>query len=324
MSEFDLIRRLQEFFKAAPGAGSPACVVGIGDDCAVLDIPVGKQLVVTSDTLVEVVHFLTGTDAANLGRKVLAVNLSDLASMGAEPAWFFLALTLPLPDQSWLDLFAQGMADQARSTGITLAGGDTTSGPLSITITAMGLVESGQALTRDGARDGDLIVVSGSLGDAAHALATLRSGEIPDPVSRAALECPEPRLQLGRRLRGLATSCIDISDGLIADVGHILEASTAGADIDIERLPCSDQLAGLPGKQKWELQTAGGDDYELCFTLPENRQGELDKIARESGSPLTIIGKINTSGALVCRMADGAEYTPRVHGYDHFPEKNAQ
>jgi thiamine-monophosphate kinase len=216
------------------------------------------------------------------------------------------------------------MADLARSTGITLAGGDTTSGPLSITITAMGLVESGQALTRDGARDGDLVAVSGYLGDAAHALATLRSGEIPDPVSRAALECPEPRLQLGRRLRGLATSCIDISDGLVADIGHILEASSAGAEIELERLPCSDQLAGLPGKQKWELQTAGGDDYELCFTLPENRQDELDTIARESDCQLTIIGKINSSGALVCRMADGTEYIPRAHGYDHFSGKTDQ
>lgn len=324
MSEFELIRRLQGFFKATPGAGSPACVVGIGDDGAVLDIPEGKQLVVTSDTLVEAVHFPTGTDAANLGRKALAVNLSDLASMGAEPAWFFLALTLPLPDQSWLDLFAQGMAELAQSTGITLAGGDTTSGPLSITITAMGLVESGQALKRNGARNGDLVVVSGCLGDAAHALAIMRSGETPDPASRAALECPEPRLQLGRLLRGLATSCIDISDGLIADIGHILEASAAGAEIDIERLPCSVQLAALPEAQKWELQTAGGDDYELCFTLPECRQDELDKIARESGSPLTIIGKINTSGTLVFRMADGTEYIPRTSGYNHFPEMTAR
>ncbi len=324
MSEFDLIRRLQDIFRVGPGDGSPACVIGIGDDGAVLDIPEGNQLVVTSDTLVEAVHFSTGTDAANLGHKALAVNLSDLASMGAEPAWFFLAITLPTPDLSWLNLFAQGMADLARSTGITLAGGDTTSGPLSITITAMGLVESGQALTRGGARNGDLIVVSGCLGDAAHALAMLQSGEPPDPASRAALECPEPRLQLGRRLRGLATSCIDISDGLIADVGHILEASAAGAEIDIERLPCSAQLAGLPGAQKWELQTAGGDDYELCFTLPECRQDELDEIARESGGQLTIIGKINTSGVLVCRMGDGTEYTPRARGYNHFPEKIAQ
>ncbi len=324
MSEFDLIRRLQENFRADPGDGSPACVVGIGDDGAVLDIPEGKQLVVTSDTLVDDVHFSTGTDAANLGRKALAVSLSDLASMGAEPAWFFLALTLPMHDQSWLDQFAQGMAELARSRAITLAGGDTTSGPLSITITAMGLVESGQALTRAGARNGDLVAVSGCLGDAAHALAMLQSGETPDPVSRAALECPEPRLQLGRLLRGLATSCIDISDGLIADVGHILEASAAGAEIDMERLPFSPQLAGLPGKQKWELQTGGGDDYELCFTLPEDRQEELDKIARESGSPLTIIGKINSSGVLVCRMADGTVYKPRASGYNHFPEKSAQ
>jgi len=324
MSEFDLIRRLQEFFRLSPGASSPACAVGIGDDGAVLDIPEGKQLVVTSDTLVETVHFSTGTDAASLGHKALAVNLSDLASMGAEPAWFFLALTLPLPDQRWLDLFAQGMADLARSTGITLAGGDTTSGPLSITITAMGLVESGQALTRAGARNGDLVVVSGCLGDAAHALAMLQSGKTPDPASLAALECPEPRLQLGLLLHGLATSCIDISDGLIADLGHILDASAAGAVIDMERIPCSARLAGVPGVQKWELQTTGGDDYELCFTLPESRQDELEEIARESSSQLTVIGKIDTSCALVFRMDDGAEYIPRAPGYNHFPEKTAQ
>jgi thiamine-monophosphate kinase len=321
MSEFDLIRQLHERINVVDGGGSSACAVGIGDDGAVLDIPRDRQVVVTTDTLVEGVHFLNTTDAQSLGHKALAVNLSDLASMGAQPAWFFLALTLPAPDLRWLESFAQGMGDLARSAGVVLAGGDTTSGPLSITITAMGLVESGMALTRDGARNGELVVVSGQLGEAAHALEVLQAGGMPGPASRAALECPEPRLQLGRQLRGLATSCIDISDGLIADLGHILEASAAGAEIDIDRLPGSASLAGLAEGQRRQLQTSGGDDYELCFTIPVSRQEELDRIARECACPLTVIGKINASGELVCTMADGHVFLPRGRGYDHFPEK---
>jgi thiamine-monophosphate kinase len=324
MSEFDLIRRLHEGVNAADGGGSSACVVGIGDDGAVLDIPLDRQVVVTSDTLVETVHFLHTTDARHLGYKALAVNLSDLAAMGAQPAWFFLALTLPAPDQAWLDSFAQGVGELARSSGIVLAGGDTTAGPLSITITALGLVETGMALTRDGAREGDLVVVSGQLGDAAHALEILRAGGKPDPASRIALECPEPRLRLGRRLRGLATSCIDISDGLVADLGHILEASAAGAVIDIDRLPASASLAGLAGAQRRQLQIGGGDDYELCFTLPANRREEMRRIARECACPLTVIGQINASRKLVCTMADGTVFVPREHGYDHFPDDSYQ
>ena len=321
MSEFDLIRHLHERINVADGGGPSACVVGIGDDGAVLDIPQDRQVVVTTDTLVEGVHFLNTTDAQSLGHKALAVNLSDLASMGAQPAWFFLALTLPAPDLSWLESFARGMGDLAQSAGVELAGGDTTSGPLSITITAIGLVEPGMALTRDGALNGDLVVVSGRLGDAAHALEILKAGGMPGPESRASLEYPEPRLQLGRKLRGLATSCIDISDGLVADLGHILEASAAGAEIDIDRLPGSASLAGLPGGRRRQLQICGGDDYELCFTIPVNRQGELDRIAKECVCPLTVIGKINASGELVCTMADGKVFVPQGRGYDHFPTR---
>ena len=280
MSEFDLIRQLHERINGVDGRGSSACVVGIGDDGAVLDIPQDRQLVVTTDTLVEGVHFLDTTDAQSLGHKALAVNLSDLASMGAQPAWFFLALTLPALDPSWLESFARGMGDLARSAGVVLAGGDTTSGPLSITITAMGLVEPGMALTRNGARNGDLVVVSGQLGDAAHALAIVKAGGVPGPASRAALECPEPRLRLGLLLRGLATSCIDISDGLAADLGHILEASAVGAEIDIDLLPGSASLVGLSEGQRRQMQICGGDDYELCFTISVNRLEELDRIAQ--------------------------------------------
>ena len=318
MSEFDLIRHLYEHINVVDGEGSSTCVIGIGDDGAVLDIPQGRQVVVTTDTLVEGVHFLKTTQAKSLGHKALAVNLSDLASMGAQPAWFFLALTLPAPDLPWLESFARGMGDLARSAGVMLAGGDTTRGPLSITITALGLVEHGMAMTRDGARNGDLVVVSGQLGDAAHALEILKTGGVPGPKSRAALESPEPRVQLGRQLRGLATSCIDISDGLVADLGHILEASVAGAEIHIDLLRCSSGMAGLPEGQRRQYQTSGGDDYELCFTIPVNRREELDRIAKECECPLTVIGKINTSLDLVCTMADGNVFVPTEGGYDHF------
>ncbi len=318
MSEFDLIRHLHERINVVDGDGPSACVVGIGDDGAVLDIPPDRQVVVTTDTLVEGVHFLNTTGAQSLGHKALAVNLSDLAAMGAQPAWFFLALTLPAPDLSWLESFARGMGELAQSVGVVLAGGDTTLGPLSITITAMGLVEPGMALTRGGARNGELVVVSGQLGDAAHALEILKAGGMPGPKSRAALESPEPRLQLGRQLRGLATSCIDISDGLVADLGHILKASVAGAKINIDLLRCSAGMAGLPGGQRRQLQTSGGDDYELCFTIPVNRREELDRIAKECACPLSVIGKINTSLELVCTLNDGNVFVPQGGGYDHF------
>ena len=218
MSEFDLISRLQEIISTGPGS----CVIGIGDDAAVLDVPPDRQLVVTTDTLVQGVHFRPQMPAGDLGHKALAVNLSDLAAMGAEPAWYFLALTLPAVDSAWLDSFAEGMAKLAEDAGIELAGGDTTAGPLSITITALGLVEGGQALTRNGAQEGDLVAVSGVLGEAAFACKSLDVGITPDANARRALDHPIPRLSLGRCLRELATSCIDLSDGLLADLGHIL------------------------------------------------------------------------------------------------------
>jgi len=318
MSEFDLIRHLHQRINAFDQGSSSGCVVGIGDDAAVLEIPRDRQLVVSSDTLVEGVHFLKNTNAQHLGHKSLAVNLSDLASMGARPAWFFLSLTLASPDPEWLDLFASGMGKLARSLDIVLAGGDTTSGPLSITITALGLVEPGMALTRDGAGNGDLVVVSGQLGHAAYALETIVAGGTPQPEIRAALERPEPRLNLGRKLRGLATSCIDVSDGLIADLGHILKASSLGAEIEIDLLPGADALAALSEGQRRRLQAAGGDDYELCFTIPMNRQSELDRISNQCACPLTVIGKINSSGELVCTTADGTVFVPRGGGYEHF------
>jgi thiamine-monophosphate kinase len=318
MSEFDLIRQLQKIISFEPRPGAHASVVGIGDDAAVLELPPGRQLIVTTDTLVQGVHFSPRTTPGDLGHKSLAVSLSDLASMGAEPAWFFLALTLPGIDSAWTDAFAKGMADLAENTGIELAGGDTTSGPLSITVTALGLVETGQALRRSGAREGDIIVVSGSLGGAAFALKMITAGEVPAAACAEKLHRPDPRLGLGCRLHGLATSCIDLSDGLLADLGHVLHASGKGAEIHLERLPSPECMANLNEKERLELQTGGGDDYELCFTIPRNREPELAVIQRETGIRLTAIGEITASRKLLCFARDGEVFHASRKGYEHF------
>ena len=318
MPEFDLISALQEIICIAPGSGVAECLVGIGDDAAVLDVPAQRDLVVCTDTLVEGVHFPVGTNPAAIGHKALAVNLSDLAAMGAEPAWFFMALTLPREDRGWLDSFAHGMAEQARQARIVLAGGDVSSGPLSITITAIGLIEKGRALVRSGAGDGDLVVVSGTPGAAAHALKNLQRGEVPAAPDLAALEFPVPRLKLGQALQGLATACIDISDGLMADLGHILEQSRAGAEVELDKLPCPESLQGLDDKERWALQLAGGDDYELCFTVPADSAAKLAEISRSCGVELTIIGAINRRLGLAFKTSGGELYDPDFTAYQHF------
>jgi len=321
MPEFELITRLQAEICAASAPYRASCVLGIGDDAALMEIPAGRQLVACTDSLVEGVHFPPGTPPAAVGHKALAVNLSDLAAMGAEPAWFLLALTLPAADAGWLDGFAQGMARLAAESGIFLAGGDVTSGPLNICVTAMGLVEPGQALTRCGARPGDLVVVSGRPGAAAHALHLVQAGEQPDAADLAALEYPVPRLALGRALRGLATSCIDLSDGLLADLGHLLEGAGVGAQLQLQSLPCPPSISDLPPRERWPLQLSGGDDYELCFTAPPAERARLDALAQSCGIELTVIGEITGESGLVARQPDGSEYRPRQSGYEHFREK---
>lgn len=318
MSEFDLIRRLQETICVPEATYRPQCALGIGDDAAVLDIPPGRQLVVCTDTLVEGVHFPAATGAAAVGHKALAVNLSDLAAMGAEPAWFLLALTLPEADPEWLEPFARGMAQLASEASIYLAGGDVASGPLNICITALGLVERGRALTRSGAAPGDLVVVSGHPGAAARALETLQAGGIPDDRDLAALEFPQPRLQLGRALTGLATACIDLSDGLLADLGHVLEASGRGAELELHRLPLCESMASVPDRQRWQWQLSGGDDYELCFTLPARLAGRLDALRSETGVELTVLGTVTGEPGLRIRAPDGSSYRPERSGYEHF------
>ena len=320
MREFDLIRRLQEIICIADAPHAKGCTLGIGDDAAVFDPPAGRQIVACTDSLVESVHFHADTSAASIGHKALAVNLSDLAAMGAEPAWFLLSLSIPHTKQDWLESFARGMADLARESGILLAGGDVTSGPLNVCVTALGLVEPGQAIRRSGARPGDSVVVSGRPGAAAHALQVLEAGGVPDARDRSALEFPQPRLRLGRSLQGMATACIDISDGLLADLGHILEASGAGAELDVQSLPCPESMASLPRRERWPLQLAGGDDYELCFTVPAAAKRRLEAVSASSGAELTVIGSITAEPGLVVRDPDGGRLEAPTTGWEHFRE----
>lgn len=318
MPEFDLIRRLQEIIDVPAGVGSMGCVLGIGDDAAVLDIPPKRQLVVCTDTLVEAVHFPKNTDPHAIGHKSLAVNLSDLAAMGAEPGWFFMALTLPTGDAAWVESFARGVAGLACEAGIVLAGGDTTSGGLSITITALGLVDKGRALTRGGAKPGDRVLVSGTPGRAALALQQIKAGTQPCEECRKALEYPIPRLALGAALPGTASACIDISDGLAADLGHILERSGTGARLDLGSLPYTDSLSGLGEEQRWALQLAGGDDYELCFTVPPEQMHRIPVLAAECGVALTEIGIISSQPGLALERPGGGIFEPGLAGFQHF------
>lgn len=310
MAEFELIER---FFKGlAPGG--PGVVLGIGDDAALLRPPPGRELAMTLDTLVAGRHFLPDTDPEGLGHKALAVNLSDLAAMGAEPAWALLSLTLPEADEAWLAAFGAGLGALARQHGVALVGGDTCRGPLSISLQLTGFVEPGRALRRDGARPGDHLFVTGTLGDAALALEGLLAGvPVPD-VLRRRLERPEPRLAEGRALAGVASACIDLSDGLVADLGHLCEASGCGARLEAARIPRSGEASKwLEARGDWRPLLAGGDDYELCFTVPPER---LDALAA-SGIFCTRIGEM-VQGSGVTVLDERGEPLPPMPGYDHF------
>lgn len=324
MSEFDLIGRLQQLICLPDGGAVPGCSVGIGDDAALLEIPPGHEIVVCTDTLVEGIHFPRDTIPEAIGHKALAVNLSDLAAMGAQPTFFFMALTLPREDTAWVDSFARGMARLAKRFRVQLAGGDTTRGPLSVTITALGTVEKGLALLRSGAQSGDRIVISGAPGAAAQALSAMREGCEPEPSERMALEFPEPRISLGRALTARATSCIDLSDGLAADLGHILDQSGVGADVELDRLPVPSGLEHLADEQRWRLQLAGGDDYELCFTIPAGSAVDLDQLSESCGVALTAIGTIVRRAGLELITGDGRRFELDSAGFRHFSggEKN--
>ena len=316
MSEFDLIRRY--FTRATPGA-----VLGVGDDAALLCIRNGMELAVSTDMLVSGTHFLPGADPFLLGHKTLAVNLSDMAAMGAQPRWATLALSLPQADEAWLQKFSGGFFALAEQYGVELIGGDTTRGPLNLCVTIMGEVPQGKALRRDGAQVGDDIWVSGTLGDAALALAQLQ-GKIQlsaddFSVCAAALHQPEPCVALGLALRGVAHSAIDISDGLLADLGHVLECSNVGAEIQFDALPVSPVLRShLAQPLGRHCALAGGDDYELCFTAPASRRTEVEKISVKLDLPLARIGIIVAGSGRTVRAADGSSIHIGESGYDHF------
>lgn len=318
MGEFDLISR----YFHRPAQRSP---LGVGDDCALLAPAAGMQLAVSSDMLVEGRHFLSTVAADRLGHKALAVNLSDLAACGARPLAFTLALALPSADEAWLAGFSRGMWALADAHGCELVGGDTTRGPLNICITVFGEVPAGQALLRSGARPGDELWVSGTLGDARLALENFRGTLALDPATftaaRARMESPSPRVALGLALRGIASSAVDLSDGLLGDLGHVLKASGVGATLETARiLPL---LAAGPRAcdADWALTCvlAGGDDYELAFTAPADRHEAVEAAGRASGTPVTRIGRIEATPGLRLLAADGQPLQRwSFAGFDHF------
>jgi thiamine-monophosphate kinase len=315
LSEFGLIR---DYF-AAIACTRDDVVLGIGDDCALLRVPVGNELAVSIDTLVSGVHFLPDCDPERLGHKSLAVGLSDLAAMGAEPAWATLAITMPHADESWLGAFSRGFARLAHAHRIALVGGDTTRGPLSISVQVQGLAPPGAAVRRDGARAGDLVFVSGTLGDAGLALSLLNEGEPVSEFLRERLERPSPRIDLGLALRGVATAMIDVSDGLAADLGHVLRASGAGAEVRLADLPLSAEVERHVAQVgDWDLPVAAGDDYELCFCVPMDQHERIATLARRHGVRIAAVGRILPARGLRWQLPDGGLWQPRFSGYDHF------
>ena len=319
LGEFDLIRKY--FTRPTQQA-----VLGIGDDCALLQPTPGMQWAISSDMLVEGRHFLPTVRPERLGHKALAVNLSDLAACGARPVAFMLALALPRVDEPFLAGLAQGLFDLADLHGIELVGGDTTAGPLNLCITVFGELPPGQALRRDGARAGDALWVShppdGGIGDARLALEVFRghlslTGEEFERV-RCVMEQPQPRVALGQALRGLATAAIDLSDGLVGDLGHVLRRSGVGARIEVDALPISPVLARQPRALQQQFALAGGDDYELLFTAPATARAQVQAAADAAGVAVRRIGQIEARPGLRLLDAQGIELTLALHGFDHF------
>ncbi|ALK98997.1 thiamine monophosphate kinase [Massilia sp. WF1] len=322
LSEFDLIK--QYFTRQGRRDASGRTVLGVGDDCALLAPTPGMQLAVSSDMLVEGRHFLAGADPFDLGHKSLAVNLSDLAAMGAAPLGFTLALALPGADQVWLDGFSRGLFALADAHGCELVGGDTTKGPLNICITIFGELAPGTALRRDAARAGDDIWISGTLGDARLALAGCL-GERPlhpaiEALAAPRLHAPTPRVALGRLLaeERLAHAALDISDGLVGDLGHILAASKVGAVLDVDALPAGPALARQERELRRRFTAAGGDDYELCFTAPAARREAILAAGARAGTAVTRVGRIEAGPGLRLVDGDGAALYLQLHGWDHF------
>lgn len=317
--EFSLIA---EYFSACGAAGADT-LLGVGDDCALLAPPPGEVLAVTTDTLLAAVHFPLDSPARLIAQRALAVNLSDMAAMGATPRWFQLALTMPNADQDWLAEFSAGLHAMACQFNCALVGGDTTRGPLTISITLMGTVPSGQALKRSGAKPGDTIYATGSLGDGAAALAMLE-GKLSTRAEDASylqerFWQPQARVDEGLAIRNFASAAIDISDGLLADLGHIAEASQVGAVLHVDKLPLSQALsraADTESRLNWAL--SGGDDYELCFTVPADKLAQCQRLIDAGGLTATPIGQIIDGQGVRCVDKQGVPFEITACGYQHF------
>ncbi|UCH46704.1 MAG: thiamine-phosphate kinase [Betaproteobacteria bacterium] len=315
-TEFELIDR----YFSRPTSDA---TLGVGDDAALVEPSPGHELVVTADTIVSGVHFLPDTEPRSLGNKALAVNLSDLAAMGARPRWALLAVTVPKADDAWLSAFAEGFYDLARRHNVALIGGDTTRGPLAITVTALGEVASGTALRRDGARVGDELWISGQVGSAALALRHIR-GEVRLKgkgleACMARLERPIPRVELGQALVDVASSAIDVSDGLVADAGHICTCSGVGIEISYADVPSISEVTHLKGDQVIrEALLAGGDDYELLFTVPAGESLQMDSISARLGLALTRVGRVVAGKEVHVLDESGEVIAVDIGGYEHF------
>lgn len=318
LTEFEIIER----FFAAPGPQRSDVCLGIGDDAAIMQVRAGHDLVSCVDMLVRGQHFPEDMAAEDVGYRAMAVNLSDMAAMGAEPAWATLALSLPEPDESWLGGFAEGLIGLAREHGVALVGGDTVKGPLAASVQIAGLVPSGTALRRDGAQPGDRLFVTGAPGEAAAGLALWQRGlRVPQgPAARLLrrFSRPQPRIAQGIDLRGIASACIDVSDGLAADLGHLVQASGIGAVIELESLPVSDELAEVADPmQARRYVLSGGDDYELCFAVPVRGLLDFERRARDWTCAVTEIGEICVSPGLFARVCGETEPLEEG-GFDHF------
>ncbi|MDP4157716.1 MAG: thiamine-phosphate kinase [Bacillota bacterium] len=316
LTEFDLIARI----RARAGTRDDV-LLGIGDDAAILRVPPGHDLVVSTDTLNVGVHFPPDTAPSDIGWKALAVNLSDLAAMAATPAWCTLNLTMPDADRVWLDAFLDGFLALAAQHDVALVGGDTTRGPLSITMTVHGFAPHDAALRRSGARVGDEVWISGTLGDASAGLRQWRASRPIDSGLRVRLDRPTPRIELGLALRGIASACIDVSDGLLADLGHVLVASGVGATIEVAMLPTSPALqSAFDETSRIAMQLGGGDDYELCFTALPERARDVIAAAAQADVAVTRIGRIEARQGLRMRGHDGVVGDAPATGYRHFDE----
>jgi len=324
MGEFQLINQ----YFASQTMQRKDVLLGIGDDCAIVQPTLGKQIAVTTDTLVAGVHFPLTTAPRAIGHKVLAVSLSDLAAVGAEPAWVSVALTMPEVDHHWLAEFSAGLCELCEFYNVQLIGGDTTKGPLSVTVTAQGLLPNDKYLTRSGAQKGDWIYVTGEIGDAALALQNLLGHiAVEDPFKhhiRNRLDFPKPRVLAGQILRDYATSAIDISDGLVADLSHICEKSHVGAQLTVDDIPISTIMRdSLPLDQAYQLALTGGDDYELLFTVSPDNQGGMETSMNNASIKVTCIGRIVAGEQVKLKLA-GKWVEFRHEGYEHFAELHAE